>query len=81
MAEVGKQHDVPIHIDGTMHKVSSSITGSELYQAGKVGADYDLFLEAQGKGDDTLIKNDATPYKVEPGDHFYTAPKSLNPGR
>jgi hypothetical protein len=44
-----------------------------------VPADRDLWLEVPGKGDDELIQPDKT-YEVKPGSHYYTAPKTINPG-
>lgn len=74
------QNEVPIKIDKTNDKTPTPTTGAALYILGKVGADYDLWLEAHGQGDDHLVANDAQPIDVAPGSHFYTAKKKLNPG-
>jgi hypothetical protein len=74
-------HDeVPIFIDKNKFKLASPQSGSNLYTIGGVGPGYDLFRETRGQGDDEFIPNDPTLITLHPGDHFYTAQSSLNPG-
>lgn len=74
-------HDeVPIKIDKTNLKTPTPTTGAALYALGNVGAEYDLYLEVAGPGDDEFILNDGAPRDVTPGSHFYTSKKTLNPG-
>jgi hypothetical protein len=74
------QNEVPIKIDKTNEKTPTPTTGAALYILGKVGAEYDLWLEVHGQGDDHFIANDAQSIDVAPGSKFYTAKKKLNPG-
>lgn len=55
-------------------------TGHTLYVLGNVPANYDLYRELHGKGDDELIPNDATAVELKNGDHFFSSKQSLNPG-
>lgn len=55
-------------------------TGSALYTLGSVPANFDLYRELHGKGDDESIPNDATPVELKNGDHFFSSKQSLNPG-
>ena len=81
MAKPDNDRQVPITIDRTPHKVTNPVKGSDLYALGSVSSDYELYVESRGDEDDQLIENSDKPYKMEPGDKLYTAPKSLNPGR
>lgn len=74
-------HDeIPIFIDKNKFKLTSPQSGSNLYTIGGVRPGYDLFRETRGQGDDEFIPNDPTQITLHPGDHFYTAQSSLNPG-
>lgn len=74
-------HDeVPIFIEKKKFELASPVAGSQLYALGEVGAGYDLWREKRGPGDDEFIPNDQTQITLHPGDHFYTAQSSLNPG-
>ncbi len=74
-----KDRDVQIHIDNKGYKTSKNpMTGSELKQLGGIAGDYDLWQKVPGK-DDKLIK-DSDSVQLKNGDHFYSAPSSLNPG-
>jgi hypothetical protein len=44
-----------------------------------IGSDRDLYLEVPGPGQDKLIGDDQ-PVDLRPGMHFYSAPKTVNPG-
>ena len=74
--------EIPIHIENKMYKVSkTSMTGTEIRGLAEppIGAELDLFLVEQGPGDDALIA-DSMLVQIQPGMHFYTAPKTINPG-
>jgi hypothetical protein len=73
------EHEVPIIIDKTPLKTPTPTTGAALYVLGKVGDEYDLWLDVPGS-EDQVIPNDTTPIDVKPGSHFYTAKKKLKPG-
>lgn len=72
--------EVPINIDKKPLKSPSQTTGAALYALGGVRQGYDLFRETRGQGDDELIPNSGTEVTLNPGDHFYSAQSSLNPG-
>ena len=75
------EHDeVPITIDKKPKKSPNPTAGTALYALGEVKAGYDLWRETRGQGDDEFIKNDATPYTLKPGDKFFSAQSTLNPG-
>lgn len=71
---------VHIFIDKAQRVSPNPTTGAALYALGSIGADYDLFREVRGKGDDELIASDATSVTLKDGDHFYSVQKTLNPG-
>lgn len=74
-------HDeVHIIIDKKEKVSPNPTTGVALYILGAVATGYDLFREVHGKGDDQFILNDSTEETLKPGDHFYTAQSTLNPG-
>lgn len=77
---MSKPTEVPIHIDRKPFKLESPATGVALYEAGSVPQGYDLFREVHGPGDDEPIVRDASPVVLHPGDHFYSAQSTLNPG-
>ena len=79
-SEKTNAEEVPIHIDRKKCESPRVTTGADLYRIGGAGAGLDLFRETRGQGDDEFIANDATVVTVEPGDHFYTAQTTLNPG-
>ncbi len=79
--EHGSAHEeVPIQIDNKPHRLSSPTTGATLYNRGPVLPGYDLWREVRGQGDDEFIPNDSTGLQLSPGDRFYSAQSSLNPG-
>lgn len=77
---MSNDQDVPVHIDTQQLRSPRHTTGAALYILGNVSQGYDLYRETRGAGDDDLIRNDSAPLEVNPGDHFYTAQSSLNPG-
>jgi hypothetical protein len=84
MNDQNKDHKgISIHID--KHQVFAPkeiMTGSELrvLVTPPIGPERDLYLEVHGQNQDRLIGDDE-PVHLEEGMHFYSAPKSLNPGR
>jgi len=54
------------------------MTGDELKGLAKIGANYDLWEKVPGK-DDIRIENNQSVTLTE-GEHFYSAPSTLNPG-
>lgn len=57
------------------------MTGAELRKLAEpdIGPDRDLWQQVPGPADDLLI-NDDQEVKLENGMHFYSAPKTINPG-
>ena len=73
--------EVSIVVDRKHFKLESPATGAELYAlVGISGGGYDLYRETKGIGDDEFIQNNATDVILHPGDQFYTALSTLNPG-
>lgn len=77
-------HDnsIPIQIDHKPYKASKTpMTAEELRDLADpdIGPDRDLFLTVPGPADDRLIA-DGESVDVRPGLHFYSAPRSINPG-
>ncbi len=74
--------DIPIQIDHKPYKAfKTPMTGAELrgLAVPPIGADRDLFRVVPGRGDDVKIQ-DNDLVDLEPGMHFYSAPKQINPG-
>lgn len=73
---------VSIHIDRQqVFAPRPSMTGGELRTLVNphIGANRDLYLELHSQGQDRLI-GDNEMVQLAPGMHFYTAPKTINPG-
>lgn len=73
---------VPIQIDHKPYKAPKpSMTGTELRQLADpdIAADRDLFRVVPGPADDVKV-SDGDTVQLEPGMHFYSAPKTINPG-
>jgi hypothetical protein len=73
---------VPIYIDRVEYKLPSHhSTGVELRETPKppVPEDRDLWQEMDGPIDDELIRPEGH-YEVKDWTHFYTAPRTINPG-
>jgi hypothetical protein len=73
---------VPVYVDRVHYDAPSHhMTGQALRDLPKpvVPADRDLWLEVEGPTDDELIRPDRT-YEVKTWAHYYTAPKTINPG-
>ena len=77
-----KDHEIPVHIDHKMYKVSKvTMTGAELRGLPQppISADYDLYREVPGQGDDPKI-GDAESVELKEGMHFYSVLRQINPG-
>lgn len=75
-------HNVPIQIDGKPYKAPTTTkTGAAIRALATppVGSDRDLFLVVPGPGDDVKV-GDADSIELKPGSHFFSAPKTINPG-
>jgi len=70
---------VSIHIDNKPFKaLNNPATGAQLKQLGSVAGNYDLWKKVPGSDDERI--NDDQSVSLKNGDHFYSAPASLNPG-
>jgi hypothetical protein len=75
----GKDPGVEIHIDNKSYKAPKNpMTGAELKQLGGIAGGYDLWQKVPSK-DDKMIKDNES-VQLKNGEHFYSAPSSLNPG-
>lgn len=75
-------HETPITIDRKPYKAPKpTMTAGELRTLADpdVAPDRDLWLTVPGPADDRLVK-DGESVDLEPGSHFYTAPRTINPG-
>jgi hypothetical protein len=76
---IHERHEIVIVIHGVTHRTKHhELTGAELKTLGEVPADYDLFRKVHGKYDEKI--QDTENVHLYDNDHFYGAPKSLNPG-
>jgi hypothetical protein len=78
-----KPHRIHFKIDKESHEITEDqnpVTGQYLRGLPPaVGEEYDLWLRARGREDDTLIRPDMK-VTVRDGDHFYTAKRDITPG-
>jgi hypothetical protein len=75
-------HEITIHIDKKTYKVDqTSLTGAEIRKVAdpNITDQYDLWLEVPG-GQDRLIE-DGDSVELKDGMHFFSVPKTINPGR
>lgn len=73
---------IPIKIGTKEYKAPKTpMTAEELRALADpdIGPDLDLWLTVPGPADDDLIK-DGSSVDLKPGMHFYTAPRTINPG-
>lgn len=73
---------IPIEIDHKPYKAPKTpMTGLELRSLAQppIGSDRDLFRVTPGPDDDVKVK-DGDSVDLKPGMHFYSAPKTINPG-
>lgn len=79
----GKSHEeFVIHVDRKEFKVAGpTITGAGIRALPNppIGADFDIYEEVPG-GEDKLIE-DGTIVELKNGLHFFSVPKTINPGR
>ncbi len=77
------EHDsIPVYIDRVHYDAPSHhMTGEGLRDLPKppVPTDRDLWQEVEGPTDDILIRPEGN-YEVKTWTHYYTAPKTINPG-
>jgi hypothetical protein len=74
----GKEKIV-IHIDKKEFRAPKNpMTGRELKELGGVPTNYDLWHKIPGKDDQRVADDESVQLKN--GDHFYSAPSTLNPG-
>ena len=73
------EHAIVIHIDKKEFRAPKNpMTGRELKELGGVPANYDLWHKIPGKDDQRVADDESVQLKN--GDHFYSAPSTLNPG-
>lgn len=75
-------HGIPITIERKPYKAPKTpMTGAEIRALAdpSIGPDRDLYLEVPGRGQDQLIQGNQ-PVDLKEGMHFYSAPKTINPG-
>lgn len=75
-------HELHIFIDNKKFDVTkNSMTGAELraLPSPPIAGDRDLWVQVPGPGDDRRI-GDAETVELRNGMHFYTAPRTINPG-
>lgn len=75
-------HGVPIQIDGKPYEASAAtMTGADIRAlvTPPIGPDRDLFLVVPGPADDVKV-GDTDAIELKPGSHFFSAPKTINPG-
>jgi len=78
----GNNGFVPIQIDHKPYKApNSAMTGSEirLLADPDIASNRDLFRVVPGPADDVKVDDNDT-VQLEPGMHFFSAPKTINPG-
>lgn len=69
-----------IHIDKKQYFAEKNpITGAELKAMAGITGDFDIFKVVPGPGDDIKV-GDTEAVEIKNGDHFYSVPKTLNPG-
>lgn len=83
-AKGGKPDDkeIPIQIDHRPYKATKpAMTLAELRVLAEpdISADYDLFREVPGAGDDVKL-TDTGAVELKPGTHFYSVLRQINPG-
>ena len=69
-----------IHIDKKQYFAEKNpMIGAELKALAGIAVSYDIFKEVPGQGDDVKV-GDTEEVELKNGDHFYSIPKTLNPG-
>lgn len=75
-------NEIPIQIDRKPYKsAQQTLSAAQLrgLAVPPIGSERDLFQRVPGQGDDIKLADDAK-VQLEPGMHFYSAPKTINPG-
>ena len=75
------EHEIPIILDRKQYKVPpGTVTGSQLraLPTPPLGPDLDVWAEVPGGDDIKVTDNQAV--SIKPGMHFYSAPRTINPG-
>jgi hypothetical protein len=75
-------HGIPIQVDGKPYRAPApTMTGAGIRAlvTPPIGPDRDLFLVVPGSADDVKV-GDADAIELKPGSHFFSAPKTINPG-
>lgn len=73
--------EISIQIDHRPYKAPKErMTGAELKSLAGITGDYDLWFETPGPTDDIKVRDDV-PFELKPGAHFYSMPRTINPGR
>lgn len=78
----GQGPNVNIHIDNEVfHVPEHALTGAQLraLPVPAIGPERDLWLDVPG-GNDRLVGDDEL-VELRNGQHFFTAPSTINPGR
>jgi len=76
-----KPKTITIHVDRNKFKVEAgTLTGAQIRALAHVSDQFDLYLVVTGPGDDKLI-GDSEKVELKDGMHFFTAPRSIAPGR
>jgi hypothetical protein len=72
---------VPIQIDHRPYRAPRrEMTGDELRALAGITSEYELWLEVPGPADDIRVP-DTDLFPLRPGNHFYSVPRTINPGR
>jgi hypothetical protein len=74
---------IRIHIDRSPYEVNErEITGTQLREIPNppIAEDFDLWEEERGDVEDKLVEPSAV-VRLREDQHFYSAPKTINPGR
>lgn len=77
-----RDRGIPIQIDNKKYTAPKTpMTGAELRVLADpdIGPDRDLWLTVPGPADDRLV-GDHDRIDLKPGMHFYSAPRTINPG-
>ncbi len=75
-------HETHIFVDRVRFDITkTAMTGAEIraLPSPAIGPDRDLFLQVPGPGDDRKIADEES-VELKNGTHFYSAPRSINPG-
>jgi hypothetical protein len=64
-----------IHIDRQPFEAPEKTTGSNLYKMANVPPGHELFRETHGNLEDEPISDSEVEVKLEPDEHFYSAPR------